>query len=219
VGNRRYGQYCGVARALEIVGERWALLVVRDLLVGPRRFSELKRGLPRIPTNVLAARLKELEEAGVGRRRPVPRPGRGVQYELTEYGHELDEVVTALGRWGARELGEPDEQEVLTPDALVTALRVTFQPANARGLRGSYELRVGDAVVHARIADGRLEVAPGAFPDADLTIEAGPVLHGLFTGETTPAAAVQSGAVRLRGKKGLFPPFVACFRIGPPPAA
>src|SRR5690606_2036886 len=97
--------------------------------------------------------------------------------------------------------------------------RVTFQPANARGLRGSYELRVGDAVVHARIADGRLEVAPGAFPDADLTIEAGPVLHGLFTGETTPAAAVQSGAVRLRGKKGLFPPFVACFRTGPPPAA
>lgn len=216
--NRRYGQYCGVARALEIVGERWALLVVRDLLVGPRRFSELKRGLPRIPTNVLAARLKELEEAGVVRRRLVPRPGRGVQYELTDYGHELDEVVTALGRWGARELGEPAAEEVLTTDALVTALRSTFQPGHARGFRSTYELRVGEALVHARIADGRLEVGPGALPGADLTIEAGPVLRDLMAGEVTPAAAVRSGEVRLTGKKALFAAFVACFRIGPPPA-
>lgn len=216
--NRGFGQYCGVARALEMVGERWALLVVRDLLVGPRRFSELRRGLPRIPTNVLSARLKELEEVGVVRRRLVPRPGRGVQYELTDYGRELDEVVGALGRWGARELGEPGPEEVLTTDALVMALRSAFQPANARGFRSSYELRVGDALVHARIADGTLEVAPGGLPGADLVIEAGPVLRELMAGETTPAAAVRSGSVRLTGRKALFAAFVACFRIGPPPA-
>src|SRR5690554_2723018 len=157
---RGYGQYCGLARALEIVGERWGLLVIRDLLVRPRRFSELRRGLPRIPTNVLAARLRELEEAGVVRRRLVPRPGTGFQYELTEYGRDLEEAVAALGRWGARELGKPGPDEVLTPEALVMALRSAFQSASARGFSGSYELRVGDAVVHARIADGVLHAAP-----------------------------------------------------------
>src|ERR1700730_10133410 len=99
---RAYGQYCGLARALEIVGERWAILVIRDLLVGPKRFTDLHRGLPGIPTNVLTARLNELEEAGVIRRRALPRPERSVVYELTEYGSELDEVVVRLGLWGAK---------------------------------------------------------------------------------------------------------------------
>src|SRR5690606_5899800 len=208
-------------RALELVGERWALLVVRDLLVGPRRFSELRRGLPRIPTNVLSARLKELEEAGVVRRRPVPRPGRGVQYELTESGELLEEAVLALGRWGARELGEAGPEEVLTTDALVLALRAAFQPANARGFRGGYERRVGGAVGHARIADGTVEVGPGPRVGVDLVIEAGAVLRELLAGEITPAAALRGGAVRLTGRKALFAAFVACFRIGPvpPPSA
>src|ERR1700737_2507239 len=99
---RAYGQYCGLARALEIVGERWAILVIRDLLVGPRRFTDLHRGLPGIPTHILTARLKELEEAGVVRRRVLPRPANSIVYELTEYGHELEEALQALGRWGAK---------------------------------------------------------------------------------------------------------------------
>src|SRR5215207_6969550 len=99
MSNRTFGQYCGLARALELVGERWALLVVRDLVLGPKRFTDLRRGLPRIPTNVLSARLRELEEAGVVRRRVLPRPASSVVYELTEYGRELDEVVLPLGRW------------------------------------------------------------------------------------------------------------------------
>src|SRR5205823_2044256 len=101
---RQYGQYCGLARALDLVGERWALLVIRDLLVGPRRFSDLRQGLPRIPTNVLADRLKELEEAGVVRRRALPRPAASVVYELTEYGWELEDSVLRLGLWGAKSL-------------------------------------------------------------------------------------------------------------------
>src|SRR3954467_14429661 len=106
-----YGQYCGVARALELVGERWALLIVRDLLVGPKRYTDLRAGLPKIPTNVLATRLKELEQAGLVERRILPRPSGAIVYELTSYGAALEDVVLALGRWGARSLGElrPDE--------------------------------------------------------------------------------------------------------------
>src|SRR4030081_2564633 len=104
---RRYGQFCGVTRALEIVGERWAVLIVRDLLVGPKRFTDLLRGLPKIPTNVLAARLKELEAAGVLRRRVLPRPAGSVIYELTEFGAELEDAIVTLGRWGAQPLDAP----------------------------------------------------------------------------------------------------------------
>jgi len=101
---RDYGQYSGITQALELVGERWAMLIVRDLLVGPRRYGELAAGLPRIPSNILAARLKELQAAGVIRR--VPR-SRVIVYELTPYGHELEPVVLALGAWGFKTMGDP----------------------------------------------------------------------------------------------------------------
>lgn len=214
---RTYAQYCGLARALELVGERWALLVVRDLLLGPKRYTDLRRGLPRIPTNILAVRLKELEDAGVVRRRLGPRPAGSVVYELTPYGQELEDVILRLGRWGARTLGPPGPDDVLTTDALVLALRATFQPEAARGVRAAYELRVGDAVVHARVRDGILEAAPGALPEADLAIEAGPALKALMAGELGPDEAVASGAVRLAGDPTLLARFVELFRLGPAP--
>src|SRR2546421_12326679 len=129
---RSYGQFCGFARALELVGERWALLVVRDLVLGPKRFSELRRGLPRIPTNILSARLRELEGAGVVRRRLLPRPAAGVAYELTEYGQELEDVVLRLGLWGAKSLGQPLPEDIVTTDSLGLALRATFRSEAAR---------------------------------------------------------------------------------------
>src|SRR5260370_26666517 len=125
---RTYGQYCGFARALEIVGERWALLIVRDLLVGPKRFTDLHRGLAGIPTNGLTARLKELEHGGVIQRRLLPRPTGSIIYELTDYGKELEDVVVRLGRWGAKSLGEPRREEIITADSLVMAMRSTFRP-------------------------------------------------------------------------------------------
>src|SRR5438105_10131964 len=143
VAARTYGQFCGLARALELVGERWALLIVRDLLVGPRRFTDLRQGLPRIPTNVLSERLKELEHAGIVRRRALPRPAASVVYELTDYGSQLEEVVMKLGLWGAQALGEPRPDEIITTDSIVKALRPTFVPELARGLRTAYELRLG----------------------------------------------------------------------------
>src|SRR6187455_1291233 len=116
---RDYGQYSGVTRALELVGERWALLIIRDLLVGPRRYGELASGLPRIPTNILAARLKELQAAGVIRRAPHSRV---VVYELTEYGRELEPVVLTLGVWGFKAMGDPRDEQIITADSMTMSL-------------------------------------------------------------------------------------------------
>jgi DNA-binding HxlR family transcriptional regulator len=217
MSNRSYGQYCGLARALEMVGERWALLIVRDLLVGPRRFSDLRRGLAKIPSNVLSGRLKELEESGVVRRRLLARPETGFEYELTEYGRGMEEAVLALGRWGACSLGDPRAGERVTTDSMIMALRTTFQPQAARGVSVSYALHLGDLTIHARIDDGALTVGAGPLADADLIIETGPALRGLLAGEISAAAAVQHGDVHLTGERALFDTFLDLFQIRQPP--
>src|SRR5215475_1017436 len=119
---RSYGKYCGIAHALEIVGERWALVLVSDLIRGPKRFTDLQRGQPRIPSNVLSSRLKELEDAGVVQRRVLPRPATGVGYELTEYGRELEDIVLRLGLWGAKSMPIGQPGDVVTADTLLLAL-------------------------------------------------------------------------------------------------
>src|SRR2546429_528345 len=103
--SRTYGQYCGLARAMEIVGERWSMLIIRDLILGSKRFSDLRGTLPRIPASILSSRLNELEEHGVVFRRVLPDLNASVVYKLTEYGADLDEVLAKLGLWGARSLG------------------------------------------------------------------------------------------------------------------
>jgi len=215
VATRTYGQYCGLVRAAELVGERWALLILRDLLVGPKRFTDLERGLPGIPTNVLTARLKELERAGVVHRRALPRPAGGVAYELTAYGAELEDIVKRLGRWGAKLLGNPRPGETVTPDSLVMALRSTFDPEAARGLCARYELRLGELVLHADVDNGELEAAQGAIADPDLVIEPGPSLKALMTGELRPADAIKNGDVRITGDPKLLERFVRMFHIDP----
>ncbi|MBT2519148.1 helix-turn-helix transcriptional regulator [Streptomyces sp. ISL-90] len=163
-GARGFGQYSGAARALERVGDRWALLIVRDLLVGPRRYGDLKAGLPRIPTNILSDRLRELQESGVVRRVPTVRGG----YELTALGRALEPVVVALERWGWSVLGELAEGELVTHDALAVALRAAFRPDAAAGMPPTeYVLHVGDVSVVAVVVDRTLDVVPigpGALP-------------------------------------------------------
>jgi DNA-binding HxlR family transcriptional regulator len=217
MSRRSYGQYCGVAYALELVGERWALLVVRDLILGPKRFTDLRRGLPRIPSNVLSARLKELEEAGIVRRRLLPRPSTGIVYELTECGRELEDIVLRLGLWGASTLGEPRLEDTVNPDSLMLAFRATFRPEAARDLQASYELRLGEIVIHARVDKGALEVAEGPLADADLTVETDLTIRALMSGELSPSEAVKSGKVRLEGKPELLDRFVEVFHIPPAP--
>lgn len=213
VPTRAYGQYCGFSRALEVVGERWALLIVRDLLVGPKRFTDLHRGLSGIPTNILTSRLKELEDAGVVARRLLPRPAGSVVYELTPYGLELEDVVLALGRWGAKTLGDPRPDEIVTHDSMIMAMRTTFQPQAARKLRATYELRMGDIVLHLRITNGKLDVQSGPLPDADLIIEAGPAIKMLMSRELTPEDAIANGSVQLTGDATLLDRFVDIFQI------
>jgi len=210
---RAYGQYCGLARAVEIVGERWALLIIRDLLVGPKRFTDLRRGLPRIPSNILSDRLKELENAGVVQRRILPRPASSVVYELTESGQGLEDAVLALGRWGARCLGDLRPGEIVTVDSMIMAFRTIFRPEAAAGLRANYELHLGDIVLNLEVDHGELEVSEGPLPEPDLVIEAGPAIKTLLAGEVTPAEAVAAGSVRLSGDRQLLNRFVQVFRI------
>ncbi|WP_197319738.1 helix-turn-helix domain-containing protein [Saccharomonospora sp. NB11] len=223
-GRRRYGQYCGLAHAVELVGERWTLLIVRDLLVGPKRFTELRRGLPRIPTNILSDRLKRLEADGLVRRRLLPRPASAVVYELTEYGHDLDEIVLALGRWGARTLGAPREDDVVTPDSIVTALRATFRPEAAVGLSLIVELHVTDVVVTARIDDGVLTTREGTATEvtgaeADAVVTVGPGLRALLAREITPEHALADGGLTVSGEPSAAEILGSVFVLEPTPAA
>jgi DNA-binding HxlR family transcriptional regulator len=207
MATRTYGQYCGLARAVELVGERWALLIVRDLIPGPKRFTDLRRGLPRIPTNVLSARLKELEQDGVVRRAVLPRPSRSVVYELTEYGRELEAVVLLLLRWGSKALGEPRPDDTVNPSVLLVGFHLNFAPEGARGLRATYELDVDGAVVHLRVDDGTLELGEGPMPGADLRIETDPGgLRALMGGDREAARAL-----RLTGDASLLDGFAAAF--------
>jgi DNA-binding HxlR family transcriptional regulator len=219
MAKRTYGQYCGVARALELVGERWALLIVRDLLVSPKRFTDLRQGLPGIPSNILSARLKELEETGVVERRVLPRPASGVVYALTPYGAELEDVVLRLAAWGAQSLGERSADEVVTADSMVMALRTTFQSAAAGGEPVAFELHVGEIVIFARIANGALETGAGPLPEADLVIEAFGPLRPLLAGELSPAEAIATGQLGVTGDPALLSRFVELFQIRPKPSA
>jgi DNA-binding MarR family transcriptional regulator len=178
----------------------------------------LLHGLPRIPTNVLAARLKELEVAGVVRRRVLPRPARSVTYELTEYGAELEDAIVRLGRWGAKLLDEPRSDEIITEDSMVMALRSTFDSKAARKLRANYELHFGDIVIHARVDRGKVKVAAGPMPKPDLIIRAGPAIKELMAGTISPSQAIKNGIVRLTGDAELLKRFAEIFRIEPMPA-
>ncbi|GAA0620072.1 winged helix-turn-helix transcriptional regulator [Sporichthya brevicatena] len=222
MAERSYGQYCGLARALDLVGERWALLLIRDLLVGPKRFTDLRRGLPKIPSNVLSTRLRELEEGGVVRRRPLPRPDSGVVYELTDYGRALEDVVLRLGSWGAAHLADPRPGEVLTPDAMVIALRAMFRPSAATDLQAAFRFVLGppDAptVFFARVEGAMLEAGPGPGPEADLVIVGGPDVRRLFAGEVSAREAIAAGLVHLDGPapdpEALLTAFTVAFRLG-----
>jgi DNA-binding HxlR family transcriptional regulator len=188
-------------------------MIIRDLLISPKRFTDLHRGLPGIPTNVLTVRLKELEQASVLRRRILPRPDGSIVYELTEYGMELEEIVDRLGRWGVKSMHEPREGEIITVDSLLTALRSTFCRDAARRLKASFELRFGEIVIHAVVNEGSLTVGKGNLPSPDLIIETGPALKALMAGEITPGEAVKNGSVRLIGDSKLLTRFVDIFHV------
>jgi DNA-binding HxlR family transcriptional regulator len=214
MANRRtYGDPCGIARALDLVGERWALLVVRELVLGPKRFTDLRTGLSHLSPDVLSQRLRELEQAGIVRRRTLPPPAGSRVYELTEWGQQLEPVVLALGRWGSR-APFPATDEPLSIDSTILALKTLFEPTATDGLNASYELRLGDQSFRAGVADGLLELTRGRAEQPDATIETDPRTLASILWHGRPLTdAVRSGEVDIDGDRqaarrflNLFPP-------------
>jgi DNA-binding HxlR family transcriptional regulator len=188
--SKRYDQYCPVCHALGLVGERWSLLIVRELLRGPKRYTDLVEGLPGIGTNILAARLRELEDGGILRKRRLPPPAASTVYELTEYGAELEEPLYALARWGARSLGPPGPDEEFYPDWGLNAFAALFDPDAARGLTETYVIRIDGDMYTVRLDDGRLDVAIGETEDADLDVKMDrKTFYGLVSGGLAPKDA------------------------------
>jgi DNA-binding HxlR family transcriptional regulator len=215
--NQAYGQYCGLSRALEIVGERWTLMVIRDLLTGPMSFADLHEGLPLMSREVLSERLEELRAAGVVTSTASGGGSTDPIYELTAYGRELDSIVLELGRWGAKTLGGPGRDEIVTISSMVMALRTTFRPEAARGQRMNYLLRLGSITLHARVNDGQADIGRGEIDDPDLIIEAGPALKALMSREMSAREAIETDSVRLTGDPVLLEWFAEIFHIPPPP--
>jgi DNA-binding HxlR family transcriptional regulator len=213
---RKYGDRCGVARALDLVGERWALLVVRELLLGPKRFTDLRTGLPHVGPDVLSQRLRELERDGIVQRRRLGPPAGSRVYELTDRGLELEPVVLALGRWGSSAPFPPGDAR-LGVDSAILALRTLFDPSAADGMIASYELRLGDQRFRARVADGRFEVVRGSAeaPDATIETDTGTLSALLWHGRRL-AEALRADAIVIEGSRPAVERFL---RLFPLPAA
>jgi DNA-binding HxlR family transcriptional regulator len=181
---KRYDAYCPVAHALGLVGERWSLLIALELMHGPKRYTDLVEALPGIGTNILAARLRDLEAGGVIARRILPPPAPAKVYELTEYGRGLKPAIRELALWGARSLGPPGEDDELFPGWLVNALDTVVAPVAPPG---RFEFRVGEEV--ASVVDG--EARPGGIEDPDVVIEGDPVaVHEMFVDRRLDRATV-----------------------------
>jgi DNA-binding HxlR family transcriptional regulator/putative sterol carrier protein len=209
---RTYGDGCAIARALDVVGERWALLVVRELLLGPKRYTDLRRGLPNASPNVLSQRLAELEGAGVLRRRKLPPPAGARVYELTDWGRELEDIVMSLGRWGARSPTPPGDAPIRSADSVILALRARFDPGAANGLRAGYELRLGEDRFRVEVADDDIEVARGDADRADATIDTDPdTLNSVLWGGRSLADARRSGSLTIEGDKAAVERFLRLF--------
>jgi DNA-binding HxlR family transcriptional regulator len=208
---KHFDQYCPVAHAIHKVGERWTLLIVRELLHGAKRYTDLQDGLPGIGTNILAARLRELEAQGIVSKRKLPAPAASTVYELTEYGAELEEVVYALARWGARTLGPPGPEDELYPEWGVNACSALFSPEAARGLTETYVLRVDGDVFSIRLRNGSMHASTGAVEDADVEIAMNMATFFRLTGgEVTPDDALEQGLVTVEGDRDAFR---RCFEV------
>jgi DNA-binding HxlR family transcriptional regulator len=213
---RTYDDGCAAAHALDLVGERWALLAVRELLLGPKRFTDLRAGLPGASPNVLAQRLRELERAGVVRRAKLPPPAASRVYELTEWGLELEPVVISLGRWGARSPSKPHDA-ALGVDSLVLSFRTMFDPRAADCLTASYELRLGEHRFRAAVADGRFEISRGEAERPDATIETDPsTLAALIYYGHPLAKALRSGDIKIEGDESAVERFLGLFALPEP---
>jgi DNA-binding HxlR family transcriptional regulator/putative sterol carrier protein len=203
VGRRKYDEGCAIAHALDLVGERWALLVVRELLLGPKRFTDLLSGLPGVSTDILTQRLRELAAAGVVRRRRLARPAASWVYELTPWGAELEPIVVSLARWGGRSPGMRLDAPIGV-DSLLLSLEALFDARAAAGFTATLALRLGEDHFRVAIADERIDISRGEpnQPDATLDTDLATLLTLLRTNQPLNEV-LAGGAARLDGDRSV----------------
>jgi DNA-binding HxlR family transcriptional regulator len=208
---RTYGDGCGIAHALDLLGERWALLVVRELLLGPKRFTDLRDGLPNASPNVLAQRLRELEQAEIVQRRKLPPPSAARIYELTDWGRDLKPIVISLGTWALRSPSFPEDAPVGT-DSVILALGTFFDGDAAGDLTARFELRLGENPFTVRVADGGIEFDRGAADDPDAVIETdAATLSALIWERRELADALRAGDIMIAGDRRVVSRFLELF--------
>src|SRR5215207_4360972 len=211
VSRRTYDQYCAVARALDVVGERWTLLLVWELLTGPKRFKDLLEGLSGIGTTLLTVRLKDLEGNGILRRTTLPPPAGSKVYELTDLGRSLEPVVMALSRWGLKLLDAPRRQDVTRPSWAMVALRSSLELEAVHGGKETYEFRVDGELFHVQVDGDEPELRQGPAADPDLIISGDTeTLLGVAAGRLTLAEAVEAGGIATEGDGG---PLARCLAM------
>jgi DNA-binding HxlR family transcriptional regulator len=203
--SRSYNQHCGIAYALDIVGERWTLLIIRELMAGPRRFKDLLDGLPDISTNLLSDRLKHLDQQGLIHRRTLAPPAGSTVYELTALGRALEKTLLELGRWGSQFVPPSIEGGVLRLGSYALTLKTFFRPEQAQGVNETYALHVGNEVLQVQITAGEIHVQQGETRKADAVFHTDmPSYLGLLRGQIHPDAAIAAGLVRIEGDTGAF---------------
>ncbi|MEU4220637.1 helix-turn-helix domain-containing protein [Actinoplanes sp. NPDC026623] len=211
---RSYNQFCATARTLDLVGERWTLLLIRELLTGPKRFGELQQRLRGLGTGLLAARLKHLEREGLVERGTLPPPARTPAYALTAAGRDLEPVILALARWGMTwAMGQPRDDEFFEPGWAMLGLKACFDPRSAQRLQAVYEFRIDDDAFYVRIDGGTIEVAhgPAQHPDAVITTT-GELIRDIAAGRASLAGAVADGTAQATGKPEALRRLAGVFR-------
>ena len=210
-----YEDACGAAHALELLGERWALLVARELMFGPRRFGELRQGLPGISANVLSQRLEGLEAAGVLTRRKLASPVNAQVYELTPWGYELAPVFQTLGRWAARSPAH-DPTLPLSAASLMLSFGTLLEPKRAETFEGSIGLQLVDDAFLVSVKQGRLDIRRAALDRADATLSSRPqALAAVIYGGRSLSAAEGDGSLSIAGDRALAKRFLTLFRLPP----
>jgi DNA-binding HxlR family transcriptional regulator len=212
---RSYDDACGAAHALDLIGERWALLVMRELMLGPKRFSDLRADLPGISANVLTQRLEGLGAAGVLTRRKLPPPAGAQVYELTPWGYESEPIVQALGRWAVRS-PRHDPSLPLSATSLMLSFRTMFDPRRAQGLDARIGFRIGQETFLVRLAEGRIEAARGALDGADAVFVGSTraIAAAVYGGQPLDALAA-GGALSVEGDRTFAQRFATLFPLPP----
>jgi DNA-binding HxlR family transcriptional regulator len=212
---RSYDDACAAAHALDLVGERWSLLVMRELLLGPKRFSDLRTSLPGISANVLTQRLEDLETLGVVERRKLPPPASAWVYGLTEWGQESEELFKVIGRWGARS-PHHDTRLPVSVSSIVMSMRTMFDTARAKKLKGVIGFRFGREEFVAKIADGHFDIRRGEIVDADVTV-AGEQMSwaGALYGGVPLKDLEKAGTLKITGDRALLERVMTLFPLPP----